>query len=145
MQIADFELERYFARHEFRTHPAAVRNAIRQNTRVVVINYPQSPTGAELRRDEFDAIVDACAATGVTLIALRARDRVLARARGIIAANLALLDEFFERHRTRVEWVRPPPGVLPSRGSLLATRTASRRHWSSARGCYCSPDRASDT
>lgn len=170
--------------------PAAVRNAIRQNTRVVVINYPHSPTGAQLRRDEFDAIVDACAATGVTLfsdevyrflehdpaarlpaavdaddralslgvmskafglaglrigwiathdgtlrrrlaalkdytticnsapgevlglIALRARDRVLARARGIIAANLPLLDEFFERHRTRVEWVRPAAGSV---------------------------------
>ena len=168
----------------------AVRRAIRPNTRVVVINYPHSPTGALLARDAFDAIVDACAAGGVALfsdevyrflehdaatrlpagvdamdravslgvmskafglaglrigwiatrderlrrrlaalkdytticnsapsevlalIALRARDRVLARAMGIIAANLPLLDGFFARHRARVDWVRPVAGTV---------------------------------
>jgi aspartate/methionine/tyrosine aminotransferase len=170
--------------------PDAVRRAIRPDTRVVVINYPHSPTGALLERDAFDAIVGACAARGVTLfsdevyrfleqdpaarlpagvdvtdrglslgvmskafglaglrigwiatrdaalrrrlaalkdytticnsapsevlalIALRARDRVLVRARAIIAANLRLLDQFFERHPTRVEWVRPSAGTV---------------------------------
>jgi aspartate/methionine/tyrosine aminotransferase len=170
--------------------PASVRRAIRPNTRVVVINYPHSPTGALLERDAFDAIVDACAASGVTLfsdevyrfleydpaarlpagvdasdgalslgvmskafglaglrigwiatrdpalrrrlaalkdytticnsapsevlalIALRARDRVLARARAILSSNLLLLDEFFARHRTQLDWVRPAAGSV---------------------------------
>ena len=41
------------------------------------------------------------------LIALRARDRVLARSRDIVAANLALLDEFFEHRADALTWVRP--------------------------------------
>jgi aspartate/methionine/tyrosine aminotransferase len=170
--------------------PDAMRRAIRPNTRVVVINYPHSPTGALLDRDAFDAIVDVCTARGVTLfsdevyrflehdpaarlpaavdatevalslgvmskafglaglrigwiatrdgavrrrlaalkdytticnsapsellalIALRARDHVLARASRIISGNLTLLDEFFARHRTRLEWVRPAAGSV---------------------------------
>jgi aspartate/methionine/tyrosine aminotransferase len=48
--------------------PDAVRAAIKPTTRVVVINYPHSPTGALLERDAFDAIVAACETRGVTLL-----------------------------------------------------------------------------
>jgi aspartate/methionine/tyrosine aminotransferase len=170
--------------------PDAVRRAIRPNTRVVVINYPHSPTGALLERAAFDAIVDVCGSRDVTLfsdevyrfleqdsasrlpaaadvaergvslgvmskafglaglrigwiathdqslrrrlaalkdytticnsapsemlalIALRARERVLARALRIIATNLLLLDEFFEHHADRMDWVRPVAGSV---------------------------------
>jgi aspartate/methionine/tyrosine aminotransferase len=48
----------------------------------------------------------------LALIALRARDRVLARSREIIATNLPLLDSFFERFRGRFSWVRPRAGSV---------------------------------
>ena len=170
--------------------PDDVRRAIRPNTRVVVINYPHSPTGALLQRSAFDGIVEACVSNGVTLfsdevyrflerdvhtrlpagvdamdrglslgvmskafglaglrigwlathdvtlrrklaavkdytticnsapsevlalIALRARDHVLARARAIIEGNLRLLDDFFQRNRERMQWVRPAAGSV---------------------------------
>jgi aspartate/methionine/tyrosine aminotransferase len=170
--------------------PEAVRRAMRPNTRVVVVNFPHSPTGALLDRAAFDEIVRACEAGGVTLfsdevyrlleydprarlpaavdvcagavslgvmskafglaglrvgwiathdarlrsrmaslkdytticnsapsevlalIALRARDRVLARSRAIISANLPILDTFFDRHRRHVEWARPRAGSV---------------------------------
>jgi aspartate/methionine/tyrosine aminotransferase len=48
----------------------------------------------------------------LSIIALRARDRVLARSRGIIAANLDLLDAFFEDWADRFTWVRPRAGSI---------------------------------
>ena len=48
----------------------------------------------------------------LSIIALRARDRVLARSRGIIAANLELLDAFFEDWADRFTWVRPRAGSI---------------------------------
>lgn len=46
------------------------------------------------------------------MIALRARDRVLARSTGIVAANLPLLDGFFARWAGTFEWVRPRGGSI---------------------------------
>ena len=43
----------------------------------------------------------------LSIAALRARDRVLARNRSIAISNLALLDDLFARRRDDVEWVRP--------------------------------------
>lgn len=48
----------------------------------------------------------------LAIIALRARDRVLARSRGIVAANLELLDGFFENWPDRFSWVRPRAGSI---------------------------------
>jgi aspartate/methionine/tyrosine aminotransferase len=48
----------------------------------------------------------------LSIIALRARDRVLARSRGIIAANLDLLDAFFDDWADRFTWVRPRGGSI---------------------------------
>jgi aspartate/methionine/tyrosine aminotransferase len=190
--------------------PDDVRRALRPKTRVVVVNFPHSPTGAQIGRSELSEIVRACEDAGVTLfsdevyrfleyqpetrlpaavdlspvsvslgvmskafglagvrigwiaardaalrrrlaalkdytticnsapsevlalIALRARDRVLARSRRIIAENLALLDAFFERHRDQVEWVRPQAGsvafprVLRHDADQLAATLAER-------------------
>jgi aspartate/methionine/tyrosine aminotransferase len=46
------------------------------------------------------------------VVALRAADALLERSRGIIAANLAILDELFAAHRGRIEWVRPRAGSI---------------------------------
>jgi aspartate/methionine/tyrosine aminotransferase len=43
-------------------------------------------------------------------VALRHREAVLARARRVAAANLALLDDFFAAHRDTLQWVRPAGG-----------------------------------
>ena len=45
-------------------------------------------------------------------IGLKAVDRVVARSRAIVDANLMLLDHFFERHADAVEWVRPKAGPI---------------------------------
>ena len=46
----------------------------------------------------------------LALIGLRARERVLARSRSIVAANLAVLDDFFARRADAFTWVRPRGG-----------------------------------
>jgi aspartate/methionine/tyrosine aminotransferase len=48
----------------------------------------------------------------LALVALRSRDVVLVRSRGIVAANLAHLDGFFERQAAHVSWVRPRGGSI---------------------------------
>jgi aspartate/methionine/tyrosine aminotransferase len=61
---------------------------------------------------DYTTICNSAPSEVLALIALRARERVLARSQRIIAENLTLLDAFFERHRGRVEWVRPRAGSV---------------------------------
>lgn len=44
-----------------------VAAALRQNTRVISINFPHNPTGKILERDRFDALVDLCRSRGIWL------------------------------------------------------------------------------
>jgi aspartate/methionine/tyrosine aminotransferase len=46
------------------------------------------------------------------VIALRAADALLERSRGIISANLPILDELFAAHPERLDWVRPSAGSI---------------------------------
>ena len=46
------------------------------------------------------------------IIALRAADALLERSRGIIAANLPIVDELFAAHPERIDWVRPTAGSI---------------------------------
>ena len=156
--------------------------ALRPTTRLVVINFPHSPTGAHIGRSQLDAIIQLCAERGIrlysdevyrllehdrgatlppaatlddravslgvmskafglaglrvgwiatkddhlrdriaklkdytticnsapseilALIALRARDRILARSHAIIDANLPILTEFMRRHASQLNW-----------------------------------------
>jgi len=48
----------------------------------------------------------------LAIIALRARDQVLARSRGIVLGNVARLDDFFKRWPDAFEWVRPQGGSI---------------------------------
>lgn len=162
-----------------------VKAAIRPNTRLISINFPNNPTGAILPRDRFDALVDLCRRNGIWLfsdevyrlierdpalrlpqvadvyerglslnvmsksyglpglrigwlacqdrallaacerykhylsicnsapsellaeIALKARDAILTRNRGIVAANLALLGPFFAEFPQLFDWREP--------------------------------------
>lgn len=47
----------------------------------------------------------------LSIIALRAKNKVLKRNRDIMLHNLELLDRFFERNRKLVRWVRPESGT----------------------------------
>ena len=46
------------------------------------------------------------------ILALREKERLLARNRAIAASNLALLDRFFARRAESFEWVRPRAGLV---------------------------------
>jgi aspartate/methionine/tyrosine aminotransferase len=48
----------------------------------------------------------------LTLIGLRARDRIVASHLATVRRNLALLDGFFARHAGRFAWVRPRAGTI---------------------------------
>jgi aspartate/methionine/tyrosine aminotransferase len=61
---------------------------------------------------DYTTICSSAPSEVLALIALRARDRVLARNRAIIDANLPLLDAFFARTAGTFEWVRPRGGSI---------------------------------
>ena len=61
---------------------------------------------------DYTTICNSAPSEALALIALRARDRVLARNRGIVEANLPLLDAFFARRPDMFEWVRPRGGSI---------------------------------
>lgn len=61
---------------------------------------------------DYTTICSSAPSEVLAIIALRARDLVLARSRAIIAANLDLLDPFFEDWADRFAWVRPRAGSI---------------------------------
>ena len=64
------------------------------------------------RMKDYTTICSSAPSEVLALIGLRARERVLARSREIVAANLAVLDGFFERHAHALAWVRPLGGSI---------------------------------
>ena len=64
------------------------------------------------RFKDYTTICSSAPSEVLALIGLRARDTVLARSRSIVAANLAVLDPFFERWADRFTWVRPTAGSV---------------------------------
>jgi aspartate/methionine/tyrosine aminotransferase len=176
--------------HSWAFDPDAVLDALEPNTRLAVVNFPHSPTGALASSDAFEYLTTQLEQRGIALfsdevyrglefdvaqrlpaavdvgsktlslgvlsktyalaglrigwivthdamlrdrlarlkdytticgsapseilaiIALRARERVVARSRSIIGANLPLLDAFFDRHAERFSWVRPLAGSV---------------------------------
>jgi aspartate/methionine/tyrosine aminotransferase len=62
------------------------------------------------RLKDYTTICSSAPSEILGLIALRARERVLARSREIVASNMAVLDPFFERHADAFTWVRPRGG-----------------------------------
>ena len=64
------------------------------------------------RLKDYTTICSSAPSEVLALIGLRARERVLARSREIVGANLAALDGFFERHADALAWVRPHGGSI---------------------------------
>ncbi|MFP5343638.1 MAG: aminotransferase class I/II-fold pyridoxal phosphate-dependent enzyme [Candidatus Limnocylindria bacterium] len=61
---------------------------------------------------DYTTICSSAPSEVLALIGLRARDRVLARSRAIVAANLERLDAFFDEWADRFTWVRPRAGSV---------------------------------
>ena len=61
---------------------------------------------------DYTTICSSAPSEILSIIALRAGPQVLARSRGIIAANLDLLDAFFDDWADRFTWVRPRGGSI---------------------------------
>src|SRR5262249_60510706 len=64
------------------------------------------------RFKDYTTIFSSAPSEILSIVALRARDRVLARSRGIVAANLERLDVFFDDWADRFTWVRPRAGSI---------------------------------
>jgi aspartate/methionine/tyrosine aminotransferase len=64
------------------------------------------------RFKDYTTICSSAPSEILAIIALRARDRVLARSRSIVAANLGHLDGFFDDWADRFTWVRPRGGSI---------------------------------
>ena len=62
------------------------------------------------RRKDYTTICSSAPWEVLALMGLRARDRVVARSRAIVASNLAVLDDFFARRDDAFSWVRPRGG-----------------------------------
>jgi aspartate/methionine/tyrosine aminotransferase len=61
---------------------------------------------------DYTTICSSAPSEILSIIALRAKGQVLARSRGIIAANLELVDAFFDDWADRFTWVRPRAGSI---------------------------------
>ena len=61
---------------------------------------------------DYTTICSSAPSEVLALIALRAADTVLARSRAIVAANLEVVDAFFEDWADRFAWVRPRAGSV---------------------------------
>jgi len=62
------------------------------------------------RMKDYTTICSSAPSEVLALIGLRARERVLARSRSIVGANLDVLDGFFARRADAFSWVRPRGG-----------------------------------
>ena len=100
---------------------------------------PASST-APRRFKDYTTICASAPAEILSLIALRARDLVLARSRAIVDGNLTLLDAFFERRAGQVSWVRPRGG--PRRLPRDQRRPSRRPFRPGPAGGRGRPDRA---
>lgn len=80
------------------------------------------------RLKDYTTICSSAPSEILALMALRARDRVLDRSRGIVAANVAAARRFFSSHADAVEWVPPKAGsiALPRFRSLDADVVSAR-------------------
>jgi aspartate/methionine/tyrosine aminotransferase len=61
---------------------------------------------------DYTTICSSAPSEVLALIALKARDQVLARSRGIVQRNLPLLRAFMERHAAHLSWTPPRAGSV---------------------------------
>lgn len=69
----------------------------------------------------YTSICNSAPSEILALIALRAKDKILARNRDIVLRNIQLLDAFVQRHPSSIRWVRPESGTVAFLELLLPT------------------------
>lgn len=60
----------------------------------------------------YTSICNSAPSEILALMALRAKQKILQRNRGVILANLSLLDAFMQRNQKHLAWVRPQSGSV---------------------------------
>lgn len=60
----------------------------------------------------YTSICNSAPSEILALIALRSKDEILKRNRSIMKDNLTLLDQFFERNKSIIQWIRPQSGTV---------------------------------
>ncbi|MEM7209118.1 MAG: aminotransferase class I/II-fold pyridoxal phosphate-dependent enzyme [Pseudomonadota bacterium] len=92
----------------------AVAAAIRPNTKLISVNFPNNPTGAVLERDRFDALVGLCRENGIYLFSdevyrgvERADDVRLPQAADVYERGLSLnvMSKAFGMPGLRIGWI----------------------------------------
>jgi aspartate/methionine/tyrosine aminotransferase len=73
---------------------------------------------------DYTTICSSAPSEILALLALRAKEPIIARNLRIVQDNLALLDPFFARHQHRFAWIRPRAGTIAF-PRLLGGRSAS--------------------
>jgi len=61
---------------------------------------------------DYTTISNSAPSEVLALVALRARERVIARSRALVSDNLARVEGFFSRHAEHFGWVRPRAGSV---------------------------------
>lgn len=77
----------------WRLDPEAIESALRPNTRLVLMNFPNSPTGAAIDAATLDAVVALCRRRGLWLV----NDEVYAQTATVPAAAPGLVADLYER------------------------------------------------
>jgi aspartate/methionine/tyrosine aminotransferase len=119
-------------RRDWSLDPDAVLDALRPNTRVVVLNFPHSPTGALLPRPAFDRLTAEAERRGITLLSdevyrfleLDSRDRLPAGVDvGQRTASLGVMSKAFALAGLRVGWIATHDSALRSKLATLKDYT----------------------
>jgi aspartate/methionine/tyrosine aminotransferase len=97
----------------------AVAAAIRSNTRLISINFPNNPTGKILERDRFDALIKFCRQRGIWLFS----DEVYRLIERDLAQRLPAVADVYERGIS-LGAVSKPYGLPGLRVGWIACRSA---------------------
>lgn len=112
--------------------PEAILDALRPNTRLIVVNFPHSPTGATLPRESFEYLLGEAERRGITLLSdevyryleLDPHDRLPAAVdRGQRTVSLGVMSKAFALAGLRVGWVATHDEALRVRLASLKDYT----------------------
>ena len=125
---------------EWRLDVDALRRAVTDRTRVLLVNSPNNPTGWTLTRDEQTVLLDHCRATGTWIVADEVYERIYFGAGGAATAcapsfldiadgddRLIVVHSFsksFLMTGWRLGWLVVPPGTAPDFAKLIEFNTS---------------------